>query len=398
MEWNGNLDGLHNPRSVCGQIRGDARRFARSLVGINPGRVIHCIPGMGGGGAERQLGYLSRQLVSRGWDVHIALLSEGPNFARLQQSGATIHRLQASGNHDPAILWRLARLMGRVKPDLVQVWMLQMEILGAFAAALRGIPWIFSERCCEEAYPPGIKFQLRRWTGARATAVVSNSVGGDQYWKPRVQSRYIISNALPLEEIAVAPPVSDAEAGLSRADRVVLFAARMADQKSPETLMRALLRLEGRPNIVAVLAGEGPLTGTLVEQAKELGVTVRFPGYLQNLWGWMKRAAVFVSPALFEGHPNTVMEAAACGCPLIVSDIPAHREFLDETSALMVPALDPARLGAALEQVLDDPDATRSRAQRARATAQGWSAERMAAEYERVYFEVLDNVARGRKG
>ena len=154
---------------------------------MKPGRVLHCIPGMGGGGAERQLAYLSRQLECRGWDVHIALHSEGPNFERLQHSGATIHRLHASGNHDPAILWQLVRLMGRVKPDLVQVWMLQMEVLGAFAAALRGIPLIFSERCCEDAYPSGIKFQLRQWTGARSTAVISNSCGGDQYWEQRLK-------------------------------------------------------------------------------------------------------------------------------------------------------------------------------------------------------------------
>lgn len=355
---------------------------------------------MGGGGAERQLAYLSRQLACRGWDVHIALLSEGPNFARLQQSGATIHRLQASGNHDPAILWRLARLMGRVKPDLVQVWMLQMEVLGGVAAALRGIPWIFSERCCDEAYPPGIKCQLRQWTAARATAVISNSSGGDRYWTQRLDPsvrRYIIPNALPLEEIAAAQPVNDADAGLSPADRVLLFAARLTDQKDPDTLVHALPRLQARPNMLVVVAGEGPLTRTIAEHAKEQKVTVHFPGYLENLWGWMKRAAVFVSPALFEGHPNTVMEAAACGCPLVVSDIRAHREFLNETSALMVPARDPARLAAALEQVLDHPDAARSRAQRARATAQGWSAERIAGEYERVYFEVLDNVARRKK-
>ena len=370
-------------------------------MGMKPGRVLHCIPGMGGGGAERQLAYLSRQLVRRGWDVHIALLSDGPNFARLQQSGATIHRLQASGNHDPTILWRLARIMGRVKPDLVQVWMLQMEIFGAFAAVLRGIPWIFSERCCEEAYPPRIKSQLRQWTGARATAIISNSSGGDQYWQRRAQpsvARYIIPNALPLDEIAAVPPVSDTQAGLSPGDRVVLFAARLADQKNPETLMRALVRLKGRPGIVAVVAGEGPLMRVVVEGGKGQDVTVRFPGYLENLWGWMKRAAVFVSPALFEGHPNTVMEAAACGCPLIVSDIPAHREFLDEASALIVPALDPARIAAAMEHVLDCPDAARSRAQLARAAAKSWSAERIAAGYERVYFEVLANIARRKKG
>jgi glycosyltransferase involved in cell wall biosynthesis len=354
---------------------------------------------MGGGGAERQLAYLSEQLQRRGWDVHVALVSEGPNFARLQQSGATIHRIKASSNHDPAILWRLARMMGQVKPDLVQVWMLQMEILGGFAASFRSIPWILSERCCEEAYLAGFKFQLRQWTGVRTTAVVSNSGGGDRYWQQRLGPsvpRYVIPNALPLEHIEAACAVTDSEAGLSPTDRMVLFAGRMVDQKNPETLLAALQRLKRRANVVAIVAGEGPSTRTLVEQAKQLDVAVRFPGYLHNLWGWIKRAAVFVSPALFEGHPNTVMEAAACGCPLIVSDIPAHREFLDETNALLVPARDAAQLASAIELVLDDPDAARLRAERARTTAQAWSADRIAADYERVYFDILTKVAGGK--
>lgn len=354
---------------------------------------------MGGGGAERQLAYLSKQLERRGWDVHVALVSEGPNFARLQQSGATIHRIRASSNHDPAILWRLARIMEQVKPDLVQVWMLQMEILGAVAAWFRHIPWILSERCCEEAYTSGFKFQLRQWTGVRTTAVISNSSGGDRYWQERLEPsvpRYVIPNALPLDQMAAVHAVTDSEAGLSPADRMVLFAGRMVDQKSPETLLAALPRLNGRANVVTIIAGEGPSMRTVVERAKQLGVTARFPGYLDNLWGWMKRAVVFVSPALFEGHPNTVMEAAACGCPLIVSDIPAHREFLDETNALLVPPLDPAELASAIERVLDSAGEARVRAQRATTIAQAWSAERIAAEYERAYFDILGKVARGK--
>jgi glycosyltransferase involved in cell wall biosynthesis len=360
-------------------------------------RILHCIPGMGGGGAERQLAYLSGELVRRGWDVHVALVSEGPNYDRLRRSGATIHRLRASGNYDPGLLWRLLRTLRRVEPDLVQVWILQMEILGSLAASLRHVPWIFSERCCEEAYPSSLRFRVREWTGARATAIVSNSPGGDDYWRSRSNPaipRYVIPNALPLDEIAAAKPIDDASAGLSPSDRVILFAARLAEQKNPETLLRALLRLRDRPNVVSVVAGDGPLAAALVDFAKTQGLPVRFPGYLRDLWPWMKRAAVFVSPAFFEGHPNTVMEAAAAGCPLVVSDIPAHRQFLDDRSARIVPARDDERLAAAIAEVLDCPDAARGRAARARTTAQSWSAQRIAGEYERVYLDVLNGAAR----
>ena len=72
---------------------------------------------------------------------------------------------------------------------------------------------------------------------------------------------------------------------------------------------------------------------------------VRLVGFVPDAWAWMKRASVLVSPSLFEGHPNVVLEAAACGCPLVVSDIPAHREFLDGENAVLVDTGDPDRAG-----------------------------------------------------
>ena len=47
----------------------------------------------------------------------------------------------------------------------------------------------------------------------------------------------------------------------------------------------------------------------------------------------MKSAAALVSPAIFEGSPNVVLEGMACGVPLVVSDIPEHRELLEDSAA-----------------------------------------------------------------
>jgi glycosyltransferase involved in cell wall biosynthesis len=365
---------------------------------MTPRRILHCIPGMGGGGAERQLAYLTRELVQLGWDVHVALVSGGPNYQRLEEAGGTIHLIEARNNYDPGILWRLARTIDRVKPDLVQVWMLQMEILGALAARVRGVPWILSERCSEPAYPPTFKNWIRQRMAASANVVVSNSGGGRQYWDVRLDARtaqYVIPNALPLEEIGAIRPADAQQTGLAPGETLVLFAGRLTEQKDPESVLAALATVLQRPQTVAVIAGDGPLRATLVSLAQQRGIhtRVRFPGYLENLWAWMKRASVFVSPSLFEGHPNTVLEAAACGCPLIVSDIPAHREFLDDRSALFVPTAEPDDLARAIAGVLDDPEAARARAARAANTVAQWSAARIAKQYEQVYVDLLDRLA-----
>jgi glycosyltransferase involved in cell wall biosynthesis len=349
---------------------------------------------MGGGGAERQLAYLTTELVTLGWDVHVALVSGGPNLERLRRSGATLHLIAAAGNYDPRIFWNVFQLIDRVKPDLVQVWMLQMEVIGAIAAGLRGVPLIWSERCSERAYPATVKSRLRGWVAHSARAVVANSSDGLRYWSDRLDPEvpgHVIPNALPLDEIRGTVRAGSAHTGVSDSDVLLLFAGRLIEQKNPETVMNALVRVLDTPGRIAVFAGEGPLRDRLRSLATALGIEsrVRFPGYVTNLWAWMKRADVFLSPSLFEGHPNTVLEAAACGCPLVISDIAAHREFLDDSAAVLIPAQDTDALEAGIVGVLDHPGAARRRVERAAEVMAQWSTESIARRYEQVYLDVM---------
>ncbi len=366
-------------------------------------RILHCVPSMGGGGAERQLSYLAGELTTLGWDVHVALVAGGPNLARLRRGGAVIHQLAARGNHDPRILWQLLGVMRRVKPDLVQVWMVQMEILGGLAAEMKRVPWIFSERSGEAAYPPSTKNRLRVVLAPRASAVVSNSSWGDEYWQLRTRervARYVIRNALPLDEIDALQRVDCGEIGLGPEQKVILFAGRFSEEKNLRTLLSALEVVLSPPQTVAVLCGDGPLRSEIERTVGERGIAdgVWLPGYIDNVWCWMKRADVFVSPGLFEGHPNAVLEAMACGCPLVVSDIPAHREFLDERSALLVEPHDARGLAEAIMSVLAAPGAAAERARVARGKVAHWSTHAIALQYDEMYREVLIRCGRAVRG
>jgi glycosyltransferase involved in cell wall biosynthesis len=349
---------------------------------------------MGGGGSERQLAYLAGELPRLGWDVHVALVGKGPNFDRLRRSGATLHMLETRGNYDPRILLQLIRTIDRTQPDLVQVWVLQMEVLGAIAASAKGIPWILSERSSELAYPPTLKHRLRVWLAGGTAAVVSNSPGGDEYWQARLDPRvprYVIPNALPLNEIDRTVGESDA-ARRANDEKIVLFAGRLTEEKEPETFVRSLTPALANPDVTAVIAGDGPLREAVAALVRRSGLDarVRMPGFVADIWALMKRADVFVSPTRFEGHPNAVLEAMACGCPLVVSDIPAHRAFLDPDSAVLVPPGDAARLGEAIAGVLNDRGAALRRAERAARTVQRWSLDAIASQYDRVYRHLID--------
>jgi len=356
-------------------------------------RVLHCVPSMAGGGAERQLSYLARELVRAGCDVHVAVIQGGPNLKRLEASGATVHRIRAIGNHDPLILAQLLRTIRMIQPDVVQCWLLQMEVAGGIAATVSGTPWIFSERAAAEAYRPGFKTWLRVKVASWSTAIVSNSSTGDRYWRTRVSgrvARYVIPNGLPLDEIAAAPAAVLDHADLTPGQPLILAAGRFEREKNIDTLVRAVRLVGETRSVHALLCGDGSLQGGVAQLIHEQGLAgrVRLAGYVGNLWSLLKRADVFVAPSVFEGSPNAVLEAMACRCPLVVSDIPAHRELLDDETAVFVNPVGPRRLADAIVAVLSDPAAAAERARRAEARVQRFSLQAVARTYEDVYRDV----------
>ena len=162
-------------------------------VGAPAPRVLHLIPTLGEGGAERQLSYLGAELVRRGWSVDVGLLRGGPNLERLALAGTTIHALPYRNHHDPGLMWRLHRLARKVRPDVVHTWLTQMDVLGGAVALANRIPWVLAERSNRNGYPPTAKNLLRVGLGRHASAIVSNSRGGDSYWEERSGRRALRS-------------------------------------------------------------------------------------------------------------------------------------------------------------------------------------------------------------
>ncbi len=197
-------------------------------------RILHCVPAMGSGGAERQLAYLAGEQRRQGHEVDVALICGGPNLERLQRSGASLHFLAAVGNHDPRILVGLIRLIRSSRPDIVQTWLTQMDVLGGIAAMSCRVPWVLSERNSGLAYPNTLKNRLRKLVGGRANAVVCNSFSGVEYWHTRASHLIptgVIPNPLPLDEIDSTHAASDEEIDIAPQQRLCLFVGRLVAQK-----------------------------------------------------------------------------------------------------------------------------------------------------------------------
>lgn len=357
-------------------------------------RILHLIPTLEGGGAERQLALLANAQAKRGSEVHIGLLRLGPHANGLMRAPMQLHRAPVGGHYDPRLILWLRGLIRRLRPDVIQTWLTMMDVLGGLVAIGSKTPWVLTERASDLAY--GDRWQdriARRWVGRFAGALVANSRTGLSYWTTIAthhRRQAVISNALDLAAIRAMPTMRawpEVDAGRS----LVLFAGRLAPQKNVKTFVEALARLPSRYPLLAMIVGEGPeapSTRALVDRLGLQGV-VRFSAYRDDLWALMKVASAFVSPSRFEGHPNAVLEAIACGTPVIVSDIPEHREFLNPSNAALVAPDDIGGFAVALEAVLAEPEAARARARAAMPLVSGLRIESAVAAYDEVYRAVI---------
>ncbi len=144
--------------------------------------------------------------------------------------------------------------------------------------------------------------------------------------------------------------------GLDVQGPVVLTVGSQDEVKGTRYLVEAIAMLTEIPKVRLVLVGEGPLRGRLERLGMELGIFDRlyFAGKRDHaeIPLWMNAADVFCLPSLREGHPNVVMEALACGIPVVASDVGAVSELLRPQTGIVVRPADSHALSQALRSAL----------------------------------------------
>lgn len=228
----------------------------------------------------------------------------------------------------------------------------------------------------------GVADDLAATTGIPPTRITT-------VYNPVVDPDLIAKARAPLDHPWFAPGAAP----------VILGVGRLHPQKDFATLIRAFARLRAeRPARLVILGGESSGDSAYIADLKalpaRLGVAkdVDLAGFVQNPLGYMSRAATFVLSSVYEGLGVVLVEALACGTPVISTDCPSGpREILDDGRfGPLVPVGDDASMAAAIRATLDDPlpsELLKSRAQM-------FTVERAVDLYLKLMFGLPRGVAR----
>ena len=318
-------------------------------------RVAHVHRMRGIGGSERHLLTLLPALAERGVDVVFVGLDDPAwnpvDFYDALRVPAV--RIPAPRDLDPLLLAKTVRALDA---DVVHTHLVHADVYGGVAAKLRRSKLV-STKHNDDPFRTGPFRYVERALSRAADRVVTISDSLRRFTVERVGVP-----AGKVETIHYGLDDPPAPWGENPADpvpggaRVVLSVSRLTAQKGVDVAVRALAALP--EDTFLVVLGEGPERPAIESLARELGIERRvyLPGRIPDVAAWLRRAAVYVHPARWEGFGLAVLEAMVCGLPVVAARVSSLPELVaDGETGILVPPDDAAALAAGVERALATP-------------------------------------------
>jgi len=349
-------------------------------------KVLFFISSLECGGAERVSATLCNRFAQRGWDVTLATFDDGsvpPFFPLSPQVRHVTLGLQRKSTgvvysvvNNVRRLRRLRAFLADERPDRIVSFIDGTNVLALLASRWTRIPVVVSERIDPRHHPIPAPWRiLRRITYGWASKVVVQTRAAASYFPKSWQSRIaIVPN--PVERPAPAAP--------AEVERRIVAMGRLEPQKGFDLLIRAFSRIAPEhPGWSLTILGEGPDRASLEAQAAASGAASRItlPGREANVAGVLQRSGLFVLSSRYEGFPNALCEAMACGLPVVSFDCPSGPAEIirDGVDGLLVPAEDVDALAATMSRLIADPARMRALGRRAIEISDRFSMERIEA-------------------
>lgn len=323
-------------------------------------------------------------------------------FSRIKAKNVSIYRLNKGAGQDLAMFWRLFTLLRQLKPTVVHSRNLA-TLEGQLLAALLRIPLrIHGEHGWDMADLAGANRRylwLRRLVKPWIHRFIALSCEGLHYLHSEVviprRKLHHICNGVDTDNFC--PQQSGLTVPAEMANDNALWigtVGRLATVKNQRLLIEAFQQLlalvpEHAPRLRLMLVGDGSERAGLEDFCQQQGLASRvwFCGERSDIVAAMNRLDIFALPSLAEGISNTLLEAMACGLPIVATDVGGNGDLIaHQESGFLVPSQDPGAMAQALADYVQQPALLQQHGLAARQRAlTNFSLTGMVDEYAAIY-------------
>jgi len=285
-------------------------------------KVLHVEAGMHLYGGALQVVFLMRGLKAQG--VHNVLACPvGSAMAQAGAEHADVHAMPMKGDADIGMLGRLRALIRQTRPDVIHLHSRRgADLWGALAGRLEGIPVVLSRRVDNPEHPMVVKLKYRLYD-----RVITISDGIRQVLRaqgvPEAKLR-LVHSSVDTEQYRPdrsQRPWLEQEFKLPAGSLIVGMVAQFIPRKGHQTLLQALPSvLQAHPSTHVILFGQGPELARIqqaIESSTQLSQHVQLAGFRNDLHRILPNLDLLVHPAFMEGLGVSLLQAAACGVPII---------------------------------------------------------------------------------
>lgn len=329
-------------------------------------RVAYLFMKMAMGGVE-ELGQNYLRWLHPPFEAVICCLRmAGPLGERLQSEGLPIHSLgiAMSKRFSPSSVRALRRWLQLERIDVVHSFGYHENLYGRLAARPLRLPYFSGVHSVYTKVKPHralLNRVLARWTDRVICCSDTAGIDAEKFDHVSRDKIAVLANAIDLQKFSpVGPPAGvREEIGLKEGEHLIGAVGSLREAKNHTALIEAVARLveAGKP-VRCVICGEGKLEPVLRKQIRELGMAdrVHLLGVRRPIANVLRELDIFAMPSNWEGFGIAMIEAMACGIPVVASRVPGLEEVAGRDHPGLVSPGNLQELAATLLKFLEGPD------------------------------------------